>query len=620
MDFLNRKGVAYGPVKDVDLGPYSNEFYLQANVKAPRMTGLVVKIFTHLLECPIIGTFLLFILKGNNLIHRLITNAEFQEPPLFVPLHDFEDIKEREVKCLDSSLSPPEKVQHALDCLPISSEVTLDGANSSFCRWTIMDYAKAYRSGEITPSLVAERFIAAIDESTKPSLKMGFFTHYSVDDILRQAAESTHRHQRGEPISVLDGVPVAIKDEIDCLPYPTTGGTTWLHKERPCNDDACCVKRLRLCGAILVGKTNMHELGSGTSGINPHYGPARNPYDTSKIAGGSSSGSASLVSAGLCPVALGVDGGGSVRMPAALCGVVGLKPTFARIPHDGVLPLNWTVGMVGILAGTVEDALIVYAAISGEVPYQHTFSVLTNINLPRLSLTKSISDIRLAKYGKWFDDCSHDVRTCCTKTLHKLKDNYNWKIIDVTIPEIEAMRLAHYITIGSECSTALDSFKEKNFAELGWDVRVAQSIYGAFSGMEYLKAQKMRNRQLKFHKKIFAEADVIVSPTTGVTAYPIQDDALKTGELDYVNGAALVRYSIAGNFLGLPAITVPVGFDRLGLPIGLQFIGRPWSEATLIHLAFAVQAICISESRKPELFYDLLRRKNGSNGMPSEAK
>ncbi|XP_061360021.1 fatty acid amide hydrolase-like [Gastrolobium bilobum] len=589
MVLFKRKGVVYTPVKDVDLGPYSSESYLQANVKAPRMTGILIKIFTHLLECPILGTFLLFILKGNNLIHELITNAELQESPLYVPLHHFEDTKEREVKCLDSSSSPPEKVQLALDCLPIFSEEKLDGTNPSFLRWTIMDYSKAYRSGDITPRLVAERLIAAIEESIKPPLQMGFFIHYNVDDILRQANESTARYKKGEPISVLDGVPVAIKDEIDCLPYPTTGGTKWLHKERPCKEDACCVKRLRFCGAILVGKTNMHELGSGTSGINPNYGPARNPYDNNKIAGGSSSGSASVVSAGLCPVALGVDGGGSVRMPAALCGVVGLKPTFDRIPHAGVLPLNWTVGMVGILAGTVEDALIAYAAISGEIPSHQPSGVLTKINLPLLSLTKSISDIKLAKYGKWFNDCSDDVRICCSQALYKLQERYSWKTIDVTIPEIEVMRLAHYVTIGSECSTLLDSFREKNFAELGWDARVAQSIYGSFSGLEYLKAQRIRNRQLQFHKKIFAEADVIVSPTTGVTAYPIQDDALNTGELDYVNGAALVRYSIAGNFLGLPAVTVPVGYDKFGLPIGLQFIGRPWSEATLIHLAFAMQ-------------------------------
>ncbi|TKY60468.1 Fatty acid amide hydrolase [Spatholobus suberectus] len=608
MDLFKSKGVVYRPVEDVNLGPDSSEFYLQANVKAPRMTGILVKIFTWFLESRIFGALLLYILKGNNLIHKLITNAELEESPLYVPSHHFEDHKEQEVKCLDSALTPQEKVQLAIECLPTSSEKAHNGTKPSFSRWTIMDYSRAYSSGEITPLMVAERFIAAVDESSKPPLRMGFFINYNADDILRQANESTLRYQKGAPISVLDGVPVAIKDEIDCLPYPTTGGTKWLHKERPSIDDACCVKRLRSCGAILVGKTNMHELGVGTSGINPHYGATRNPYDTNKIAGGSSSGSAAVVSAGLCPVALGVDGGGSVRMPASLCGVVGLKPTFGRVPHSGVLPLNWTVGMVGILAGTVEDAVIAYAAISGENPSHHPSSMLTKINLPLLPLTKSISDIKLAKYGKWFDDCSDDVRFCCSHALSKLQDHYGWKTIDVTIPDIEAMRLAHYLTIGSECSTWIDSFGEKHFAELGWDARVALNVYGAFSAKEYLKAQKMRSRQMQFHKKIFAEADVIVSPTTGVTAYSIQDDALKTGELDYVNGAALVRYSISGNFLGLPAVTVTVGYDKLGLPIGVQFIGRPWAEATLIHLAFAMQAISLSEYREPKVFFDLLRK------------
>ncbi|XP_073226624.1 fatty acid amide hydrolase-like isoform X2 [Cicer arietinum] len=590
MGLFKSKRLVYKPVKDVNLASDSTEFYLQANVKAPRMTGILVKIFTWFLESRIFGALLLYILKGDNLIHKLITNTDLEEPPLYVPLHNFEDNKEQEVKCLDFGLSPPEKVQLAIDCLPTTLEKPINGTKPSFIRWSIMDYFRAYNSGDITPHMVAERFIAAVDESSKSPLQMGFFINYNVEDILRQANESTLRYKKGEPISVLDGVPVAIKDEIDCLPYPTTGGTKWLHKQRPCTDDACCVKRLRLCGAILVGKTNMHELGAGTSGINPHYGAARNPYDANRIAGGSSSGSAAVVSAGLCPVALGVDGGGSVRMPAALCGVVGLKPTFDRISHEGVIPLNWTVGMVGILAGTVEDSLITYAAISGEIPSHQPSSIPAKINLPLLSLTKSISNIKLAKYDKWFDDCSDDVRICCSHALSKLQGCYGWKIVDVTIPEIEVMRLAHYLTIGSECSTSLDSFLDKNLTEFGWDARVALNIYGAFSSMEYIKAQKIRNRQLQFHKKIFSEADVIVSPTTGVTAYPIQDDALKTGELDYVNGAALIRYSISGNFLGLPAVTVPVGYDKLGLPIGLQFIGRPWAEATLIHLAFAMQA------------------------------
>ncbi|XP_062094359.1 fatty acid amide hydrolase-like isoform X2 [Humulus lupulus] len=578
MGIFRNESLVYKPVKEVDLSSHSFEPYLPAKVKAPRMAGFFVKVFVWFMESQIFGTLLLYILKANNLIHQLVTNAELKESPIYTPLHPFdEDLKEHEVKCIRSDLSPAEKVQHAMECMPLSSQTTSD---QSFKRWTILDYSRAYTSLQLTPTVVAERFIKAVHESSNPPLKMSFFISYDTKDILQQATESTLRYAKGKPISALDGVLIAIKDEIDCMPYPTTGGTKWLHEQRPCTDDACCVKRLRLCGAILVGKTNMHELGAGTSGINPHYGATRNPYDRNKISGGSSSGSAAVVAAGLCPVALGVDGGGSVRMPAALCGVFGFKPTFGRIPHSGVLPLNWTVGMVGILAATMEDSLIVYAAISGELPSNNRSNILPRVNLPMLNSTEPVSTVKLAKY-----------------------DN----IIGVTIPEIENMRLAHYITIGSECSTSLGSYLEKlNYAKIGWDARFALAIYGSFSSKEYIKAQKIRNRQIQFHDYIFSQADVIVSPTTGVTAYPIFNDALKTGELDYVNGAALVRYSIAGNFLGYPAVTVPVGYDESGLPIGLQFIGRPWSEATLIRIAFAMQALCIQSYRKPEVFYDLI--------------
>ncbi|XP_057499968.1 fatty acid amide hydrolase-like [Actinidia eriantha] len=606
MGVFKDKGVVYKSVPDVDLGPHSDEFYRRANVKAPRMAGLLVKVFAWFLESRIFGAILLYILKKNNLIHKLVSFADLEESPVFVPLHPYEDLKEQEVNHIESDLSPPYQVQKAMECL--QSESKMQNPNFGFYRWTIMDYSKAYTSGKITPRQVADQFVSAVRESSKPAFQMSFFIDYNVEDILRQATESTLRYERGEPLSALDGVPIAIKDEIDCLPYPTTGGTKWLHKARPCTDDACCVKRLRLCGAVLVGKTNMHELGAGTSGINPHYGATRNPYDPNKIAGGSSSGSAAVVSAGLCPVALGVDGGGSVRMPAALCGVVGLKPTFGRVPHSGVLPLNWTVGMVGILAGTVEDALIVYAAVSGQSPSHQPTTVSPKIHFPLLKTPNCVSNIKLAKSGEWFNDCTDDIKACCSHALDQLHKHYGWETVAVTIPEIEVMRLAHYLTIGSECSTAIACHLEKlNMEELGWDARVALSVYGAFNSREYLNAQKVRNRQMQFHKIIFEKADVIVTPTTGVTAYAIYDDALKTGELDYINGAALVRYQIAGNFLGLPAVTVPVGYDKLGLPIGLQFIGRPWSEATLIHIAFAMQALCISDYKKPKVFYDLLK-------------
>ncbi|OMO52026.1 Amidase [Corchorus capsularis] len=610
MGLFKATGVVYKSVQNIDLGPSSNEVYLKANVKAPRMAGFLVKIFAWFLESRIFGTLLFYILKRNNLIHKLVSNSTVEEPPMFVPLHPFVDLNEQEVKHIDSEATPAERVQHAVDCLPLQVMNSPDKFQSSyFRRWTIMDYSRAYSSGELTPRAVAERFIVAVGESSSLPLPMCFFIDYDSEDILRQATESTLRYQRGQPISALDGVPIAIKDEIDCSPYPTTGGTKWLHKVRPCTGDACCVMRLRACGAIIVGKTNMHELGAGTSGINPHYGSARNPYDPNKISGGSSSGSAAVVSAGLCPAALGVDGGGSVRMPASLCGVVGLKPTFGRIPHSGVLPLNWTVGMVGVLAGTLEDALIVYAAISGQLPSHQPTTIPPKIYLPLLNTPNPISEIKLARYGEWFNDCSDEIRLCCSNALQLLCEHYKWKTVEVTIPEIETMRLAHYLTIGSECNASLSSYLEKlDFSESGWDVRVALSVYGAFDSKEYLKAQKIRNRQMQIHNNIFSKADVIVAPTTGVTAYTIFDDVKETGELDYINGAALVRYQIAGNFLGLPAVTVPVGYDTAGMPIGLQFIGKPWSEPTLMHIAFAMQALCNSACRKPQIFYDLLNK------------
>ncbi|XP_039042685.1 fatty acid amide hydrolase-like [Hibiscus syriacus] len=611
MGLLRAAGSVYKPVEELDLGPDSKELYVEANIKAPIMGGFLAKIFAWTLEAGIFGTLVLYIMKRINRVHEFISHAKLEEPPMFVPLHPFVELHEQEVIEIHPDASPAEKVQRATVCLPSTLENSLESLKPGyFRRWTVMDYSRAYRSGEITPLKVAERFIDAVRESSRRPLPVSFFINYDAEDILRQATESTLRYERGAPISVLDGVPMAVKDEIDCSPYPTAGGTKWLHRVRPCTGDACCFARLRSCGAILVGKSNMHELGVTPSGTNPHYGAPRNPYDPNKISGGSSSGSAAVVSAGLCPAALGVDGGGSVRMPASLSGVVGFKPTFGRIPQSGVLPLNWTVGMVGILAGTIEDAFIVYAAVSGQLPSDETTTLPPKVYFPLLNSTNQISNIKLARYGAWFNDCDEEVRLCCSNALHFLCERYNWKTVEVTILEIEVMRQAHYVTIGSECSTSLSSYLENlDRSEMGWDARIVVDIYGAFDSNEYIKAQKLRYRHMQIHNKIFTKAEVVVTPTTGMTAYPISKAALKTGELDYINGANIIRYQIAGNFLGLPAITVPVGYDKAGLPIGLQFIGKPWSEPTLMHIALAMQALCITDYRKPKVFYDILDKK-----------
>ncbi|KAL6312721.1 hypothetical protein AAG906_010584 [Vitis piasezkii] len=531
MGIFKIEGEVYKPVKDVDLGPNSCEFYLRANA-------------------PLLGAMLLYMLKRNNLIYKLVSFAELEEPPVFVPSQPVEDVKEQEVKYIESDLPPHQQVEQAMDCLPSFSEDTSNHQKFSFHRWTILDYSRAYNSGEVTPH--SERFIDAVRESCNPQLHMSFFINYDTEDILKQATESTLRYEQGEPISLLDGVPIAIKDEIDCTPIQL--------------QVIQCPMAFQSCGACW--KTNMHEL-ELEQGINPHYGATRNPYNTSKVTGGSSSGSAAVVSAGF------------------------------------VLPLNWTVGMVGILASTVEDAFIVYAAISGETSSHQPTMLLPKVCFPLLKSTNSISNIKLAKYGEWFNDCSDDIKVCCSQALDKLHEHYGWETVEVTVPEIETMRLAHYLTIGAECTTSLSSLLQNvSIEELGWDTRVAFRVYGSFDSMEYLNAQRIRNRQMQFHKKIFEKADVIVTPTTGATAYSIMNDALKTLnkhrillELDQfvIVSAAFVRYQISGNFLGLPAVTI--GYDKLGLPIGLQFIG-----------AALVSGFVHIRLQKPEVYYDLLKK------------
>ncbi|KAG2560453.1 hypothetical protein PVAP13_8KG062400 [Panicum virgatum] len=512
MGLFSSPAKVYKPAAEVDLGPGSDEHYISPNVRAPRVAGLLVKLLAWVLETPVLGWIVLTVLKRDNLVYKLVSDAEIPEPPLFTATHTWRDIPEKNVRRTKPGSSPAERVQEAVSCLPARLPAPGGGPASGFRRWTVRDFHRAYSSGQTTPAMVARRFLTAVKECS--DLKMAVFISCDAADVMRQAEDSTRRYQQGAPLSAMDGVLVAVKDELDCLPYPTTGGTRWLGAARRGAADAACVAQLRACGAVLAGKANMHELGAGTSGINPHHGATRNPCDPARVSGGSSGGSAAAVCAGLCPVALGADGGGSVRMPAALCGVVGFKPTAGRLSNAGLLPLNWTVGMPGILAATVEDALIAYAAIvdqSKPSPLQQP-----ELNLPLLTCTRSISNIKLAKYAKWFDDSSEDIRNLCGKALQMLKAQYGWETVEVTVPEIEEMRLAHYVTMGSECTASLAKYLDNmSRSEIGWDVRIGLSAYRSFSSRDYLNAQRLRCRQMYFHERIFEAADAIVTPMTG---------------------------------------------------------------------------------------------------------
>ncbi|GMI83740.1 fatty acid amide hydrolase [Hibiscus trionum] len=606
------KKKAMVPVEKLDL---STVKYEPVEVKAPHLTGLMLKLFVKMAEAPVIGSLIMSSLKKQNGIVEMLQNTVIPETPMFKPEFPPQDA-EPSVIIADEEGKPEDRVGSALKCLPHYDPPSSWSGDllPSFRYWKIRDYAYAYRSKIVTPSMVAEKIISIIEECNYHKPPTPLLISFDAEEIRKQAAASTKRFEEGNPLSILDGIFMAIKDDIDCYPHPSKGATTWMHEVRSVEKDAVCVSRLRSCGVILIGKANMHEIGMGTTGNNPNYGTTRNPHAIERYTGGSSSGPAAIVASGLCSAALGTDGGGSVRIPSSLCGVVGLKTTYGRTSMEGSLCDSGTVEVIGPITSTVEDAILVYAAILGSSPADRIslrppppcfpdLSVLDNAN--------TLGSLRLGKYTEWFNDVhSTDISDDCEDVLNLLSKSHGCETVAIVIPELNEMRTAHLVSIGSEtlCSLIPDCEGGKG-VKLTYDVRTSMALFRSFTASDYVAAQCLRRRLMHHHLEIFKKVDVIVTPTTGMTAPKIPPSALKDGETDMQVTGYLMRFILAGNLLGLPAITVPVGYDKQGLPIGLQLIGRPWGEATILRLASAVEELCAKSRKKPASFYDILNIK-----------
>ncbi|KAI3445825.1 hypothetical protein Pfo_002490 [Paulownia fortunei] len=598
------------PAEDVDLATVK---YQYEKIEAPHLTGFWLKLFVKLLEAPIIGSLIISNLKKENKMIEMLRNTVIPEAPMFKPEFPPQE-SETEVILLDEVGKPEERVELALKILPDYDPAKIWSADSSspFRYWKIRDYAYAYRSKLTNPSIVAERFISAMDEFNTKKPPTPLLISYDPELIRKQAAASTRRFEEGNPLSVLDGIFMAIKDDIDCCPHPSKGGTTFFHEVRPVEEDAASVARLRSCGVVLVGKANMHELGLGTTGNNPNHGTARNPHAPERYTGGSSSGPAAIVASGLCSAALGTDGGGSVRIPSSLCGVVGLKSTYGRTDMRGSICDSGTVEIIGPITSTVEDAILVYAAILGSSTAERIALRPSLPCLPNLTSHESsdvLGSLKLGKYTEWFNDVfSTDISTKCEDVLNRLLETYGCKTVEIVIPELHEMRTAHIVSIGSESACGLNpDFEDGKRVKFTLDTRTNLALFQSFSASDYVAAQCLRRRLMYYHMEIFKRVDVIVTPTTGMTAPVIPPAALNSGETDLQVAGNLMRFVITANLLGFPAISVPVGYDKQGLPIGLQIIGRPWCEATILRLAAAIEELCATPKKKPLQFYDILK-------------
>ena len=464
---------------------------------------------------------------------------------------------------------------------------------------SVRDYAQAYKKGK-SPEAVAEKALDAIRQADSGEFKLRPFIAVNEDDVMRQARDSAGRWKAGKPLSVLDGVPITAKDQLDMVPYPTTVGTRFFGKV-PVRQDATIVARMRAAGALMMGKANLPELVAHATGLNLNYGSTRNPFNPEYDTGGSSSGSATAVSAGICAIALSTDGGGSSRIPAAFCGVVGLKPSHGRISDFGYFTTCPSVATAGLIAATVEDAAIAYACVAGKdvkdaTSWQQPTPTLENWN------KGDLKGIKLGIYRPWFEHATPEILKVCNASLEKLTAA-GAEIKEIVIPDLDIMRITHVVVLLGEMANTMRKYPA-NLRDLRAATRIGLSLGREFNIGDYIKTQRMRTHYMKIFSDVFNKVDAIITPTTAITAPQVSLKDASAGWLDLSGATEVMRYAFPANLVGLPAISFPAGYNNLGLPIGMQAMGRWWDEALLLRIAFNAEKVV--ERRRPVKYFDLI--------------
>nr|XP_033797410.1 fatty acid amide hydrolase-like isoform X1 [Geotrypetes seraphini] len=560
---------------------------------SPRLSGFSLQMFTHLANS-VFGQFCLMPLLMRLNHFDLLRTLSFSEDPIFLPVVPPEEGKG------NSEGKPPLEILKEL----MEPRVSPTPASTGFHFNGIRDYIDSYRSGMLTPSQVAQNILYALEDSEKSNPPLCAIVQWNRDHILKMAEASTARYRDRTPLSMLDGIPVCLKEEIKVVPYYHRAGTTCLGTE-PEVEDATVTTKLREAGAVIIGVSNMHELGTGTTGCNPNrfHGIARNPCNPQHYTGGSSSGSAAAVAAGLCPLALGTDGGGSVRIPAAFCGVVGLKGTFGRISDHGCLPLSYSTVSLGPISTCVLDAAIAYTLLAGPDP-QYPYG----LNQPALSLdgifSPDLKGITLGVDWTFFKACHAEILEICEKAVVYLR-RLGASVLDISIPELEAISVAHVICIMSEMRDSLHSDFNNHYHEMNLETRTSLALSSQFTAVDYIHANRQRSRSMAWLKETFSTVNCILTPATACTAPRIHDSDLLHGCSDVPTMAQSIRYMQLGNLTGIPGLVVPIGYSSAGLPIGLQVMAKWWDEAVLFRIGLKLEKFQASTS-KPKIFYDVL--------------
>ena len=395
---------------------------------------------------------------------------------------------------------------------------------------------------------------------------------------------------RGIDRGPLHGIPIAHKDNIFTRGVRTTGGSKIFADFVP-EYDATIVSQLNEAGANGIGKTGLHEFAYGITSNNPHFGAIRNPWDPERIPGGSSGGSAAAVAAGLVPLATGTDTGGSIRIPASFCGVVGLKPTYERVSRKGVMPLGLTLDHAGVLAGAVRDVAVAFSLIakhsSGYVPAGHADLRGMRIGVPENFFVERIApDVMLSFRAA--------VQTAAGLGAH---------VTEIKLPDAEALNVAGRVTQLAEVSALLARYlghgdKDRR-GEIGRDILVLLEQGRLIPATDYLNAQRVRRVLARDFSKIWKHLDCLMTPATPMTAPKIGEMTVAFGSFTEDVRTAATRLTRPFNVLGWPALALPCGFTNAGLPIGLQVVAPPQQEDSLLQAGAALEDAFGIASRRP---------------------
>ncbi|KAK2625661.1 hypothetical protein QTJ16_004973 [Diplocarpon rosae] len=540
-------------------------------------------------------------------LRKIRTYLEYYEPrydPTVVP-------RANPSSPFDSIEDPPVPVP-----VPSIAELPSNVLNRYY---SVTDYQNLYLSGELTPTAVARALLPLIRRDTSPPGRhsIGWF-ETRVDLVMAAAEASTLRYKNKAPLGPLDGIPTAIKDEYDCEGYTTClGSVNDYTGEVPPGESitAWCVRKIEEAGAVNLGKLSMHEFGLDTSGNNPIKGTPPNPYNADYYPGGSSSGCGYAVATGLIPIALGGDGGGSIRIPASFCSVFGLKPSHGRLSFKPCMNHSSTCAVNGPIAADIASLAAFYQVLGAPEPSSIFPAPSRNILSPSLGKNKvlGIPDV-------WFARSTPAIQRLCRTLIDKVAGAYDYRLVPITVPFLAEGQLAHALTVLTDAATLLPVTRNLTPAN-----RIMIALGTVTPATDYVLAQKLRQLLMQHLAYLWQQHPgmIILTPATSCAGWKVgAASELKHGLSDGTTTLQTMEYVWMANFLGLPALAVPVGYvkpaggDGAGeeaeegtegkVPVGLMAMGEWGAEEELLRWGVAAERVGGERRRRPPIWVDVV--------------